>query len=89
MLLPTLGMTYEGLLAQLSRKRGLFSRSLQSKGVSKGRNKSNKIFHAVKSLSVVGFSGYVITTIKNLEVLTLFSGLSFSLMGNFFLNYYY
>lgn len=75
MLLPTLGysslsVTYEGLLAQLSRKQDLFSRSLQSKeskGVSWSRNKSNKIFHAVKSLAVVGLSGYVITTIKNIS----------------------
>lgn len=76
MLLPTLGysilsMTYKGVLTQLSRKQDLFSRSLQSKeskGVSWNRNKSKKIFHAVKSLVVVGFGGYVITAIKTLSV---------------------
>lgn len=69
--------TNKGLLSQHSRKGDLFARSLRSKenkGVSYSRNKSNEIFHAVKSLAVVYFSGHMITTIKNLALTLFFAG---------------
>lgn len=58
--------TSRGLLSQLP-SRDLSAGSLGSKE-NKGRYRCKETFHAVKSLAVAWFSGYLMTTLKNVQL---------------------